>query len=253
MDLNIIGDYHTHTRIPKGNIKVVQQLFGKHAKGSVLENANVAISRNLREIAITDHGYKHLLYGMEKKAYKEVRESIDELNLQFSNNKQDIKVFLGVEANIMTMNGDIDVDDDILQYLDIICAGFHRGVFFGAERVRKNFTEAAINAMLKYDIAILNHPCDKTVVDILQVGKIAIERNTAIELNRKHGNIAFEDIKRLKALGATFSLGSDSHKSQTIGDFGEAYKVAIEAGLTKDDIVNADGKAHKKLKLLRNL
>jgi putative hydrolase len=250
MNINIIGDYHTHTSSAEGTIKFVQKLFGKHARGSVKENVAIAMERNLKEIAITDHGYKHLFYGMAKDAYKETRKIIDELNQEFIVSKKDFKLLLGVEANILTVNGDIDVDEDILQYLDIICAGFHKGIL-GSRRVGRNFTEAAKNAMLKYDIAILNHPCDRAVVDILEVGKVAIERGTALEINRYHGNMTAEEIIKLKGLGAMFSLGSDSHDSHNIGHFGKAYDLALKAGLTEDDIVNADGSAHKKLKLLK--
>ena len=61
-----------------------------------------------------------------------------------------------------------------------------------------------------------------------------------------------ETIKKLKKMGAKFSLGSDSHKSEDVGDFGKAYNIAVESGLTDDDIVNADGSAHRSMKLLRD-
>ena len=42
-------------------------------------------------------------------------------------------------------------------------------------------------------------------------------------------------------MGVKFSLGSDAHKSEDVGNFGKAYNIAVEAGLTDDNIVNADG------------
>lgn len=61
-----------------------------------------------------------------------------------------------------------------------------------------------------------------------------------------------ETIKKLKSIVVKFSLGSDAYKSEDLGDFGKAYNIAVEAGLTEDDIVNADGSLHTLMKLLRD-
>ena len=49
--MKILGDYHTHTTF-------------SHGKGKVLDNALSAKEKGLAEIAIADHGFGHLLYGM---------------------------------------------------------------------------------------------------------------------------------------------------------------------------------------------
>ncbi len=53
-----------------------------------------------------------------------MRREIDELNREYS----DIKILLGIEANIMDYSGNIDVDEDILEIIDILLLGFHYGV-----------------------------------------------------------------------------------------------------------------------------
>lgn len=246
MDLNIIADYHTHTNIAKGHIPLLRDLAKTHAKGSLKENASAAISRGLKEIAITDHGYRHIMYGMIINQYQEVRREIDEINKEYKNKNYDFRLLLGAECNIVNINGDIDIDNEVIKYLDIICAGFHRGALHNLN-VKNNFTEAAVNAIEKHKITILNHPVDHVNPNIIEIGKAAARRNTALEINRSHKNISIDDIKKLKQMGVKFSLGSDSHISSTIGTFGEAYKIALEAGLTSDDIVNADGIAHKNM------
>ena len=50
-EIEIIADYHTHTRMAG---RLLGNIPGKHAKGSIKENAIVAIRRGLKEIAITD-------------------------------------------------------------------------------------------------------------------------------------------------------------------------------------------------------
>jgi len=128
-------------------------------------------------------------------------------------------------------------------------SGYHRGCV-NELNLKKNITEAIINVILKNNIAILNHPCDHVNPDIIEIGRAASAKNTALEINRKHKNLSIEEIKKLKETGVIFSLGSDCHYSKDVGSFGAAYELAIESGLTKDDLINADGIAHRKMKLL---
>lgn len=249
MSFKIVADYHTHTNLARGHIPLFNTLFGEHAKGSIESNVRVAIKRGLKEIAITDHGYKHIAFGMKSHKYEEIRKLIDDLNNSSLVKDNNFRILLGVECNIVSKNGDIDVKDEAIEYLDIICAGYHRGAVSNLF-IKRNYTEAVINTIKKYDITILNHPLDGVNPDIVEVGKVAAERNTAFEINRSHRNMDVETIKKLKNLGVKFSLGSDAHISEDVGEFGEAYNIAAQAGLTNDDIVNADGIAHKSMKLL---
>lgn len=251
MELKIIADYHTHTNIAKGRIKVLSKFMPLHAKGSIRDNANVAFSKGLKEIAITDHGFRHPFYGMSPKQYKTVRNEINEINQYYKENRLDFKVILGIECNIISRSGEIDINDEILEYLDIVCAGYHKGAI-RKDNVKDNFTEAAINAILKYDITVLHHPLEYVNPDIIRIGEVAAKRNTALEINESHWekNIEIKDIIKLKKLGVKFSLGSDSHISSTIGNFKNSKALALKAGLTNDDIINAAGKAHEQMKRL---
>ncbi len=62
----LYGDYHTHTIYSRHN----------HGKGTVLQNATVAAEKGLKQIAITDHGFNHKLYGVRRKDIPQVREDI---------------------------------------------------------------------------------------------------------------------------------------------------------------------------------
>jgi len=251
MSFKIIADYHTHTNIAKGHIHLFNIILGDHAKGSIESNVKAGIKKGLKQIAITDHGYKHITFGMKLNQYKKLREVIDDFNEYSFLKENDFKILLGVECNIVNKKGDIDIKDEIIDYLDIICVGYHPGALHNPLLLR-NYTEAAINAIKKYEIAILNHPLEHVNPDIIEIGTVAALRNTALEINRGHRNMDIETIKKLKNMGVKFSLGSDAHKSEDVGNFGKAYNIAVEAGLTDDDIVNADGGAHKLMKLLRN-
>ncbi|HZJ76573.1 MAG TPA: PHP domain-containing protein [Oscillospiraceae bacterium] len=246
MHYRIIADYHVHSDM--ANKKPLGIIY-KHAKSSIEENANTAIKRGLKEIAITDHGFTHI-YGMSKKNYPATREIIDNLNFKYRDNNIEFRILLGVEANIISSKGEIDVDEDIIEYLDLICVGYHPGSIT-IRNVKRNYMRTVGRVLENYDVAILNHPKYKVDIDVTELGEMASRTNTAIELNRKHDeDFTVEEIRILKEKGVIFSFGSDSHKHDAIGRFGKVTELAAKAGLTNDDIVNADGEAHNRLKLL---
>ena len=79
----MLADYHTHT-------------IYSHGTGTVLENAMVAKEKGLKEIAITDHGFSHMYFGLKREKLADLRRDIDE-----ATQKTGVKVYLGVEANLM--------------------------------------------------------------------------------------------------------------------------------------------------------
>lgn len=109
--LKIIGDYHTHT-------------VYSHGKGTIEENVKAAIERGLKEIVISDHGPGHVFFGVNYKKLVKMRREIDELNKKYQGK---IKIYLGVEANIISMDGDIDLSERELQLIDKLLVGFHNG------------------------------------------------------------------------------------------------------------------------------
>lgn len=58
--MKIIADYHTHTIFSNG-----KNGKRKHAIGTIEENVQEAIKKGLKTIGISDHGYRHLLYGLD--------------------------------------------------------------------------------------------------------------------------------------------------------------------------------------------
>lgn len=109
--MRIFADYHTHT-------------VYSHGKGTIEDNVKRAIEIGLEVIAITDHGPAHVFYGLRKRDFKKMREEIDKINEKYPQ----IKVLMGVEANLISLEGDIDVPDELMKYLDILLMGYHEGV-----------------------------------------------------------------------------------------------------------------------------
>ena len=98
--MEILADYHTHT-------------VYSHGKGSIEDNVKVAISKGIKKIGISDHGYKNVAYGVKIDDFEKMREEIDILNEKYKNQ---IEILLGVECNILDNKGNIDLNDKIYRY-----------------------------------------------------------------------------------------------------------------------------------------
>ncbi len=239
--MNIFADYHTHT-------------LYSHGKGTIEDNVLEARRKGLKEIAITDHGPGHYLYGVTEKNLVGMRKEVDRLNGKY----QDIRVLLGVEANVISMDGKLDVDRNILSMLDILLVGFHFGAlpatlrdgynihirnfagrWIDSDRVRAGNTQALIKAMGKYPVKIITHPGAKADIDTVVLARAAAVRGTALEINSSHRYMTVEYVRLAREEGARFVLGSDAHTPKRVGDVRAAIEVALRAGLTAEDIINA--------------
>lgn len=227
--MKILADYHTHT-------------IYSHGKGTIEDNVKEAISKDIKTIGISDHGYKHMAYGIKYKDIYKMREEIDSLKLKYKN----INILLGIECNILDDSGNIDVDEDILKVVDYIMAGYHFGskptsiksainhldnYIFKSKKSKIYNTKAVINAMRKYNIFAITHPGDKGDVDIVEIAKVAKETDTRLEINGSHGFLSVEQLEKIKPIKNKFIIGSDAHISENVGNFELAIRTIKEANL----------------------
>lgn len=227
--MQILADYHTHT-------------VYSHGSGSIEDNVVEAISKGIKTIGISDHGYKHMTYGVKIKNIYKMREEVDKLNIKYTN----IDILLGMECNILDENGTIDMNEEIEGILDYVMAGYH---FASAptsvksmynhynnyvnknEKSKEYNTNAIINAMKKNKIFIITHPGDKGDVYIEEIAKVAKETNTKLEINSSHGFLNTDQLNKIKDIGNKFVIGSDAHKPENVGNFELAMKIIREANL----------------------
>lgn len=252
--IKLIGDYHTHTIYSSG---FKEQ--GKHAIGTIRDNAEAALANGLREIAITEHGPGHYLYGVRKKRIPLMRDEIDRLNEEFI--AKGLKILLGIEANLVGLDGTLDVDEELLRHIDFLIMGYHYGAtpgglvdgmglyvlnpiskFFhlGKERAKKLNTRAYIKALSKYPIDMISHPGSKAAVDIVELAKEANKYGTALEISAKHSQLSVESIKLLLDMDVIYMVNSDAHRPKDVGNVDNAIKKAMEAGLPLEKIKNIE-------------
>ena len=224
--MEFILDVHCHT------------VLSGHAHSTLYENASYASEIGLRFIGIADHGP-----GMQGGAHK----------YNFTNlwSMPDVicgvRVFKGVEANIMNIDGRLDLSDKLLGRMDFVIASLHRGIITPTEK--KDHTRAIISAMENPNVHIIGHPGDKWFeIDVEAVVKAAARTRTIIEINnqslnpgshRFQGNEIFvELLMACKECGVPVLASSDAHFCTNIGNFEQAKALIQKVGLAENEVLN---------------
>ncbi len=243
--MKIVADYHTHTR-------------HSHGKGTVLQNVAAAAAQGLEKIAISDHGPKHM-WGIGIAGVH----ILDTIRLEIAAAQRaypKVQVLLGVEANVTSIHGEIDIPIEVQSKLDVLQVGLHvmvrpeqlrdglqrivyhfgRGIHVGMhDKSRLLNTEAIVNAVYKQKIDIITHPGHRLNIDTRELAKACAKSNTAFEINTSHDHITPELIALVANEGVKFVIGSDAHRPKRVGDFAKGIALAKQAGLSKEQILNA--------------
>ena len=237
-------DYHTHTIYSR-----VGPYF--HGKGRVIDNARAAAKRGLASLAITDHGPSDF-YGLNLKKIPQIRREIAAAMHAFPK----LKIYLGVEADIVDTPNGLDVSPEDFALFDFVNAGYHyvpkchmihNFVAFRApwpkklrERLRFQNTERIIKALKSNDIKILTHPGDKAFIDEHAVAKACEETGTMVEINARHKHPDVRDLQIYKNYDIDFVISSDAHRPKHVGRYAESLALALEAGIDPARIVNIE-------------
>lgn len=244
--IHCFADYHTHTR-------------HSHGYGTVAENVRAAVARGLSEVAITDHGPR-LRFGLGVRNADEllrIRDEVDAINAM----NPGITVLVGVEANVISCEGELDVPKEILDQLDIVLCGLHPQAITKTwrdavrltwentaiarlsnrlyRRAREDNTNALVAAIYRNDIDIITHPGLWLPVDTAALARACAERGTCLEISAGHPYMTVEFVKVAAREGADFAIGSDAHRPERVGELARGIAVAEAAGLPPSRIINA--------------
>lgn len=240
----ILGDYHTHTTY-------------SHGKGSVDDNCRAAIAAGLKEIAITDHGFKHMRFNVERKEWRGILRDVSIAREKYPQ----LKIYLGMETNLLGGDGQIDVTDDDLSTLDMLVCGYHKlvkaqshasfwsfnlPVFLGgalhlSSKKRKiKTTDAFIKALEKYPISVLSHPALGVAVDLRELARAAAHFGAYIELNGKGIAFSAADAHMMLKEGCEFLADSDAHSPQRVGECQKPLQFIKDAAIPWERIANWD-------------
>ncbi len=241
----LYGDYHTHTTYSRQG----------HGKGTVLENASVAADKGLKQIAITDHGFNHEFYGIRRKDIPELKEDI--LNAR---EVTGVDILLGVEANLISLDGNVDVREEDYEFLDIFLMGYHRMVktttfkdkvllnwandmakIFrpSMEKINRN-TTAFLKALDKYPIDIITHLNYGFETDTIAVAKMAKQKGVYVELNGKRINFTDDEILTMASEGVKFIVNSDAHRPERVGEVNNGLDTIYRLNIPLSLVANVD-------------
>ena len=245
--MKLIKDTHTHT-------------YFSHGNNSVEEMVDEAYKKGLKGISITEHGHKH--YYARKITPDVYRQMRDEV-LRMREKYPQMDITFGIEANIIGVDGTIDVEDEIIDLFDEISVGFH--VLCGMKNLSsyikihllailsyrlhlkffekysvKNCTKAVLNMLDKYDIYLMTHPMSNYKFDLYTVAKKCVEKNTLLEINNPRGHLTVEHIKSIMDTGVKFAVGSDAHDKKDVANVANSFRIITESKLSLDRVVNVE-------------
>ncbi len=243
--MELTADYHTHTKY-------------SDAHCTATDNALRAKELGLKEIAITDHGFTHVIFGLKRKERERyIRE------IQRAREETGVKVLVGIEGNILGREGGSDLTEEDFPYFDVYLAGFHafshhetfrdfsngwRG-YLGynlhwkpSERVKREQTLAYIRAVERNPIDILTHVNFQCYCDVTEVAKCCRDYGTYFELSGKKTHFSDEELEKVVQTGVRFVLDSDAHSPKRIGDVKIAEEQIARVGVPLDRIDNIDGR-----------
>ena len=242
----LTGDYHTHTPY-------------SHGKNTVLENTIAAKKLGLKEIAITDHGFNHLLFGLKRSRLGDLRAEIEE-----AKRLTGLNVLMGMESNLISLDGQTDMKESDLPYFDIYLCVIHEVLKYSglsdaynimfknyvaykmgkrpSEKVIQKTTRAYVSAVKKNPIDILTHINYKCCCDLKEVAQVCADYGTYIEINTKKRHVSAEELNLMASTGVRFVIDSDAHSADRVGDTAIAEQLLAEADVPLEQIDNIDGR-----------
>ena len=243
----LTADYHIHTPY-------------SHGKHTVAENAARAKELGLREIAISDHGFSHVAFGLRRRKLDAFIAECKQATETYG-----LPVLVGTEANIRGVDGKSDLTEKDFEKFDRYLCGVHVFVWYdkfsdctlygGGNFLSRKFcktpsdkliarnTKAYINAIKNNPIDAVTHLCFLCPADALEVAKCAADYGTYIELNSKKQHLSDEQLAEIAVkTSARFIVSSDAHAKERVGDF-----KLVEAQLSRlqfpmERIDNIDGR-----------
>lgn len=226
--MNFEIDVHTHT------------IASGHAYSTLQENLIAAKKKGLKVLGVSDHAP-----GMPGSAYIFHFQNLRVLPKEV----EGVRLLRGVEVNILSVSGQIDMTKDNLEGLDYAIASLHPPCFRPGSK--KESTQAVIRAMDHKKVKIIGHPDDQRFpLDYEEVVRASKDTGVLLEINNSSINPegfrvnAKENIMRMLDYCARFEVavicGSDAHISYDVGNFNYCKTLIESCGFPTHLLMNTD-------------
>lgn len=224
-------DFHIHTRYSDGSTEPIRMV-------------EAATTRGLEAVAITDHG-PELSVGIDPSKINQMIKDV-----RIIKRDSEIPVLIGIEANILGVNGEIDIDEDTLDELELVIGGVHHltSSIEVPNILAGDYLKALRNAIKLREIDVIAHPFwyyeDLTKYisreDVMEFARLAAENKVAIELNTKYRLPSRDFIITCLREGVKLSLGTDSHNPGDVGKLNWQIKLLSDIGVDEEDFILRD-------------
>lgn len=224
--MNLLLDAHTHT------------IASGHAYSTLSELVTAAKEKNLKLLAITEHGpnmngsCNHLYFS----------------NLRVIPRQQgSLTLLLGAEANIIDFNGTLDFSDSLISCLDFVIASLHIPCI--KPGTKDENTNAYIQAMQNPRVAVIGHPDDaRYPIDYETLVIAAKKYNVLLEINNSSlsplsfRSNSLENTIELLSLCKKYQtpviLNSDAHIASDVGNFSYILPILEKLEFPESLVVN---------------
>jgi len=222
--MEIKVDLHTHT------------VASGHAYSTLSENALAASGRGIELLGMTDHGPSmpgapHLYH------FGNLAIIPEEL--------YGVKILPGVEANITSYEGELDIPIHYLAQMKLVLVGLHVICYPGGTSEQN--TQAYIKAMKNPFTDMMVHPGRPEFdLDLERIAHMSAQLNIPVEINNsslsneKRG--AWGNCRRFARYMVQYNgpiiLGSDAHFADRVGEFSQALSLVQEVGILEHQILN---------------
>lgn len=224
--MQLLFDLHTHT------------VASGHAFSTWKENIEEASRKGLLAVGCSDHcgripGAPNELYFGNCKA---IAEEI-----------MGVRVFAGIEANIIDYRGTLDMKDEVLKKMDYVIASLHVPCIDSGSREEN--TAALIGAMQHPCVKIIGHPDDDrfpldypALVAAAACNHVALEINSSSMSARTGRRNADKNIPQLlalcKQLRVPVIVGSDAHIWHDVGNTAVAEQLLKDCAFPEELVLN---------------
>lgn len=222
-------DFHVHT------------LYSSDGESTVSSMVEAAEARELAAVAITDHG-PELSVGISPHKIVPMLQDIE-----LARKDARIPVLTGMEANIIGTDGEIDLDEWLVEKLDVMVVGLHRLKSLGHQptELAREYLKSVMNVMERQRVDILAHPFRfhrylasyLPPDEIAEFVKMAASKGVAVELNSKYRVPDENFLRECLREGVKLSIGTDAHTAAEVGRVDWPMTMLRRVGARAEDLV----------------
>jgi len=220
------GDCHLHSRWSDG--------------GATIEAmARTAMELGHEYMVLTDHSARlTIAHGLDRERLLRQRDEVAEVNARLG----PFRILHGMEVDIL-LDGELDLEDDMLGELDIVVASVHSKL----KMPHPEMTRRMVRAVRSPHVDILGHCTGRLIdkrapssFDAAQVFAECAAHGTAVEINARPERLdpPPELVRMALDAGCWFSIDSDAHATGQLEWQPYGCERAAECGVPIDRIVN---------------